>query len=79
MAVAGTNLETHQATPEQIALLSARRADPENGFDELKNQQGFEAGARDTARAARCATSRGPRISGARLEVSFRQQMSGSL
>jgi hypothetical protein len=36
-----TNLEKHEATPEQIALLHAKRADTENVFDELKNQRGF--------------------------------------
>lgn len=30
-----------EATPEQVALLYARRADAENVFDELKNQWGF--------------------------------------
>jgi hypothetical protein len=41
VAVYVTNLETSEATPEQIALLYARRADTENVFDELKNQWGF--------------------------------------
>lgn len=41
MVVYVTNLETNEATPEQIALLSAQRADTENVFDELKNQWGF--------------------------------------
>ena len=41
MAVYVTNLEKNEATPEQIALLYARRADTENVFDELKNQWGF--------------------------------------
>ena len=41
VAVYVTNLETHAATPEQIALLYAQRADTENVFDELKNQWGF--------------------------------------
>ena len=36
-----TNLEAGEATPEQIALLYAQRADTENVFDELKNQWGF--------------------------------------
>ncbi len=41
VAVYVTNLEKHEATPEQIALLYAQRADTENVFDELKNQWGF--------------------------------------
>lgn len=41
VAVYVTNLEKHEATPEQIALLYAKRADTENVFDELKNQWGF--------------------------------------
>jgi hypothetical protein len=36
-----TNLESGEATPEQVALLYAQRADTENVFDELKNQWGF--------------------------------------
>ena len=36
-----TNLERSEATPEQRALLYAKRADTENVFDELKNQWGF--------------------------------------
>lgn len=36
-----TNLERGEATPEQVALLYAQRADTENVFDELKNQWGF--------------------------------------
>ena len=38
MAVYVTNLESGEATPEQVALLYAQRADTENVFDELKNQ-----------------------------------------
>jgi hypothetical protein len=41
VAVYVTNLEKNEATPEQIALLYAKRADTENVFDELKNQWGF--------------------------------------
>jgi hypothetical protein len=41
VAVYVTNLEKHEATPAQIALLYAKRADTENVFDELKNQWGF--------------------------------------
>jgi len=41
VAVYVTNLEKSEATPEQIALLYAGRADTENVFDELKNQWGF--------------------------------------
>jgi len=41
VAVYVTNLEKHEATPEQIALLYARRADTENVFNELKNQWVF--------------------------------------
>jgi hypothetical protein len=41
VAVYVTNLERNEATPEQIALLYAQRADTENVFDELKNQWGF--------------------------------------
>jgi hypothetical protein len=41
VAVDVTNLEKDEAKPEQIALLSAKRADTENVFDELKNQWGF--------------------------------------
>ena len=41
VAVYVTNLEKDEATPEQIALLYAQRADTENVFDELKNQWGF--------------------------------------
>jgi hypothetical protein len=41
VAVYVTNLEKGEATPEQIALLYAQRADTENVFDELKNQWGF--------------------------------------
>jgi Transposase DDE domain group 1 len=41
VAVYVTNLEKNEATPEQIALLYAGRADTENVFDELKNQWGF--------------------------------------
>jgi hypothetical protein len=41
VAVYVTNLEPTEATPEQIALLYAKRADTENVFDELKNQWGF--------------------------------------
>ncbi len=41
VAVYVTNLECREATPEQIALLYAKRADTENVFDELKNQWGF--------------------------------------
>lgn len=40
VAVYVTNLERNGATPEQIALLYAQRADTENVFDELKNQWG---------------------------------------
>ena len=42
VAVYVTNLEKNGATPEQIALLYAQRADTENVFDELKNQWGFD-------------------------------------
>jgi hypothetical protein len=38
VAVFVTNLERGEATPEQVALLYAQRADTENVFDELKNQ-----------------------------------------
>jgi hypothetical protein len=41
VAVYVTNLEPDEATPEQLALLYAQRADTENVFDELKNQWGF--------------------------------------
>ena len=41
VAVYVTNLERHEATPEELALLYAQRADTENVFDELKNQWGF--------------------------------------
>ena len=41
VAVYVTNLESGAATPEQVALLYAQRADTENVFDELKNQWGF--------------------------------------
>jgi len=41
VAVYVTNLEKHEARPEQIALLYAKRADTENVFDELKNPWGF--------------------------------------
>ncbi len=41
VAVYVTNLGKDAATPEQIALLYAQRADTENVFDELKNQWGF--------------------------------------
>lgn len=41
VAVYVTNLESQEGTPEQIALLYAKRADTENVFDELKNQWGF--------------------------------------
>jgi hypothetical protein len=41
VAVDVTNLESGAATPEQVVLLSAQRADIENVFDELKNQWGF--------------------------------------
>lgn len=41
VAVYVTNLERRAATPEQVALLYAHRADTENVFDELKNQWGF--------------------------------------
>jgi hypothetical protein len=41
VAVYVTNLEKSEATPEQIALLYAGRADTENVFDEVKNQWGF--------------------------------------
>ena len=41
VAVYVTNLAPDEATPEQIALLYAQRADTENVFDELKNQWGF--------------------------------------
>jgi hypothetical protein len=41
VAVYVTNLTAHEATPEQVALLYAQRADTENVFDELKNQWGF--------------------------------------
>lgn len=41
VAVYVTSLEKPEATPEQIALLYAQRADTENVFDELKNQWGF--------------------------------------
>ncbi len=41
VAVYVTNLESHEATPEQIAILYTKRADAENVFDELKNQWGF--------------------------------------
>jgi len=39
--VSSTNLEPDDATREQVALLYAQRADPENVFDELKNPWGF--------------------------------------
>ena len=41
VAVYVTNLSPGEATPEQVAALYDRRADPENVFDELKNQWGF--------------------------------------
>jgi hypothetical protein len=41
VAVYVTNLEQHEATHPQLALLYAQRADTENVFDELKNQWGF--------------------------------------
>ena len=41
VAVYVTNLESGEATPEQVAFLYAQRADTENVFDELKNQWGF--------------------------------------
>ncbi len=41
MAVYVTNLARSDATLEQVVLLYAQRADPENVFDELKNQWGF--------------------------------------
>ena len=41
VAVSVTNLESNEATPEQLALLYAKRADTENVFDEMKNQWGF--------------------------------------
>jgi Transposase DDE domain group 1 len=41
VAVYVTNLEKNAATPGQIALLYAQRADTQNVFDELKNQWGF--------------------------------------
>ena len=41
VAVSVTNLEPGEATLPQVALLYARRADTEHGFDALKNQWGF--------------------------------------
>lgn len=41
VAVYVTNLAKNEATPEQMALLYAKRADTENVFDELKNQWGL--------------------------------------
>lgn len=45
----GTNLETNEAKPAQVALLYAPRADTENVFDELKNQWGFRGYCRQRA------------------------------
>lgn len=41
VAVYVTNLAPNEASPEQVALLYAQRADTENVFDEVKNQWGF--------------------------------------